>query len=323
MHTPSLRTEIEIQPSEAKINLGDKVLTIGSCFSDSIGAKLLKNKFDVLSNPYGTTYNPISIFKILTSGGINYNKFVEHGGVTFHHDFHSELRADDQRKLEKLLQRRKEDVTQYLRSANWLIITFGTAWVYELVESGDVVNNCHKVPQKGFNRRLLGMKEMALAMDKTIEELKKINPDLNILMTVSPVRHTKDGLQENQLSKSMLRVLCDFAVTSHENVHYFPSYEIMVDDFRDYRFYKDDMIHPTNFAEQYIWDKFQSVYFSDDAMKFVHDWKYITSAMEHKPFNPTSREHQNFIKAQIDKLESLKGIVDVSEEEVWFKDKLV
>jgi len=322
MHSPSLRTEIDIKPSALKISLGQSVLTMGSCFSQSIGEKMTRYKFDVLTNPFGTTYNPISIFKALISNGINSHKFLEKRGMAFHYDFHSELRADNKQLLEKLLQRRKEEVTDHLKKADWLIVTFGTAWVYELKSSGEIVNVCHKVPQSEFNKRLLGMKEMAVAMDSMVNHFKKTNPRLNMLLTVSPVRHIRDGIQENQLSKSMLRVLCDFAVTSHDNVHYFPSYEIMVDDFRDYRFYRDDLIHPTAFAEQYIWEKFQGTYFEKETLDFIQDWKYVISAMEHRPFNPKTDEHQNFVRAQMEKIIGLSDKVDASDELAFFKAQL-
>ncbi|MFY0627316.1 MAG: GSCFA domain-containing protein [Reichenbachiella sp.] len=323
MGKESLRTEIESNKFTFNISLSEKIFTIGSCFSDVIGGKLSQFKFKVLSNPFGTTYNPISIFKLLTEDVIDEEKIIQNQGLYFHYDFHSSFRHLDKNALVELLNKLKFKSINHLKESNCLIITLGTAWVYELVSSCKVVNNCHKVPQKEFNKRLLRMKEMATEMDDAIEYLKQINPDLQIIMTVSPVRHTKEGLKENQLSKSMLRVLCDFAETSYKNVHYFPSYEIMIDDLRDYRFYKDDLIHPTHFAEQYIWEKFQTTFFAKETMDFIQDWKLIINAMDHKPFNSETEEHQNFLKSQIQKLKLLSNRTDVEDEMLFFESQLV
>lgn len=317
------RTQIDVPKSSVSIGLKDQILTMGSCFSDSIGRRLRHYKFDVLANPYGTIYNPLSIFKLLSAGGINTRGFVNNQGMTFHHDVHSEIRAKDQRTLEKILQDKKSSVDDCLKDANWIIITFGTAWVYQLVSSNHIVANCHKVPQQNFKKRLLGMKEMALKLDEFMERMQVINPKLQLLFTVSPVRHIKDGIAENQLSKSMLRVLCDFAATSYEQAYYFPSYEMLVDDLRDYRYYKEDLIHPTDFAENYIWQKFVKAFMHIDALNFISDWERILSALRHKPFNPDTKEHQKFLKTHIEKLEELSKQVNAEDEVMRFRDQLL
>jgi hypothetical protein len=323
MQDSSFRTKLDPKQIDLKISLATRILTIGSCFSDSIGEKLNRHKFKTLVNPFGTTYNPISIFNLLTSEGIKINKFVENGGMFFHYDFHSEFRAEDQRSLEKMLSNEKKKVSDFLKDTDWLVITFGTAWVYELKKSTEIVANCHKVPQREFSKRLLGLKEMIKGFDQTVGHLQDLNPELKILLTVSPVRHISDGIEENQLSKSMLRVMCDFATSSYDHVYYFPSYEIMMDDLRDYRFYKDDLIHPTKFAEDYIWDIFQRSFFDRDTMDFIKEWDSILSAMIHRPFNPNSDEHIKFIKTQIQKISQLSTHVDVKEELNYFESQLL
>ena len=321
MSSNSLRTEIKIQNSDWNIGLKDSIITIGSCFSDSIGERLKKYKFNTLVNPFGTVYNPISIFRLLQDQPIDPDRVVENQGLFLHYDFHSSFRKDNKEDLLKSLDEIKVSTIDKLRKADCLVITLGTAWVYELASTGEIVANCHKVPQKGFSKRLLGLKEIIKAFDGLVESLRPLNPDLKILLTVSPVRHIKDGIEENQLSKSMLRVICDFAVSSYDHVAYFPSYEIMMDDLRDYRFYKDDLIHPTEFAEEYIWKKFMETYFDSETLEFVKEWQSILAAMEHRPFNPGSPDHRLFCQSQIEKLDALSEVVDVREEKEFFNQK--
>ncbi len=322
MSSDSLRTEIKIPRSDWNIGLKDSVVTIGSCFSDTIGEKLRQYKFKISVNPFGTVYNPISIFNLLQDEEVDPGRVVKSQGMYLHYDFHSAFRSSKEDELLKSLAESKRSAISDLRSATYLIITFGTSWIYELKSTEAIVANCHKVPQKEFSKRLLGLKEIIKAFDQLVEHLKKVNSELKILLTVSPVRHIKDGIQENQLSKSILRVICDFAVSSYDHVQYFPSYEIMMDDLRDYRFYKDDLIHPTAFAENYIWERFQETYFDKATLEFAKEWKAILSALEHRPFNPQSDEHQRFIKRQLDKLKELSTLCDVSSETTRFEKLL-
>lgn len=323
MSKRSFRTELKPKPSPLLVGLKDRVFTIGSCFSDAIGQRLANHKFDTLVNPFGTVYNPVSIFNLLSDSAIDKAKVVERHGHFFHFDFHSSLSAKSKAELLSEIDRIKENALKNLANTNILIVTFGTAWVYEHINFESIVANCHKVPQREFRKRLLGMKEMVEAIDAFIGKLKIVNPKIQLLLTVSPVRHIKDGLVDNHLSKSMLRVLCDFVTSSYDHDHYFPSYEIMIDDLRDYRYYKDDLIHPTPFAEDYIWDIFCETHMDSATRTFVHKWEQIRSAMAHRPFNPDSQNHQKFIRDQLNKLDQLSAQVDVGDEISFFREQIM
>ncbi|MEQ6120211.1 GSCFA domain-containing protein [Reichenbachiella sp. MALMAid0571] len=323
MNTVSFRTELNLLPFQEKIKLKDSVITIGSCFSDVIGSYLKEYKFNTLINPFGTVYNPISIFNLLKESEWDESKFVEHLGLFFHYDAHSGFCASSRIALRQQLTESKKIVSGELKKADWLVITFGTAFVYRLKESGKIVANCHKVPQNHFIKESLSVKEMSEAFLGLYKELKQNNPKIKLLLTVSPVRHVKDGLENNSVSKSKLRIICDTLQDEYNDVFYFPSYEIMMDDLRDYRFYKKDMIHPSNLAEEYIWNKFQQTYFDSETRDFIKKWKKIKEAIGHKPFNPESEAHQRFLKKTLGELQKMKGQVDINEEEKKLKDQIV
>lgn len=297
------------------------LLTIGSCFSDNIGQKLLDSKFSVHLNPFGTVYNPISIFKLLLPREVDAEKFVEVGGQYFHLDYHSQFTARDEGTLKTVLELKKKEITAYLSTADFVFITLGTAFVYERKSTAEVVANCHKLPQKNFTKRLLTIEEMISSFQQLKSYLNTVNPSLQFIFTVSPVRHIKDGIAENQLSKSLLRVLCH-ELTRDEKIEYFPAYEMMMDDLRDYRFYKNDMIHPTEMAEDYIWNKFQQTYFSDQTQKIVKEWDKVRVALAHRPFNPDSESHQKFISDQLKKLDVFSEYFSITEEKRVFENQL-
>ncbi|MFY0654813.1 MAG: GSCFA domain-containing protein [Cyclobacteriaceae bacterium] len=317
------RTEIKIPKSAASLGLNDKVLTIGSCFSDVIGSYLSGYKFKAVVNPFGTVYNPISIFNLLTEEEWNWSRLVEVNDLVFHYDAHSSFCAESNDELKEKLGDLKSQTINKLRSADWLIVTFGTSLVYRLKDTNEIVANCHKIPQSQFEKHALSVKDMLKAFEEFYEEIKVQNPGLKIILTVSPVRHIKDGLVDNAVSKSKLRISCDEIDQQYENVHYFPSYEIMMDDLRDYRFYKPDMIHPNEVAEEYIWQQFQNCYFDDATKKFVQEWGKMKSAISHRPFNVRSAGHQQFLAKTIKDLDRFKAMVDVREEERQLKDQLL
>ena len=320
-NTNNFRTELHVRPSSQQISFQDQLLTIGSCFSENIGSRLQRNKFKVLSNPLGTVYNPISIFSLLRQKEINQIKFVQIGDLWNHLDFHSQFAGKDQKTLSTLLNLKMEEVHSHLRKTNIIFITLGTAYVYEWKESGEVVANCHKIPQKQFVKRLLSLGEMKESFFQMKSNLEKINSSLKFVFTVSPVRHIKDGIVENQLSKSMLRILCH-ELSIEGSVDYFPAYEMMMDDLRDYRFYKTDMIHPSEMAEDYIWAKFQETYFSEQTKKILKEWGKIQSALAHRPFNPQTENHFKFLKDQLKKLELFEEYFNVDRERAIFQQQL-
>ncbi len=321
------RTAIQLSPRSQTISLLDKLLTIGSCFSDNMGQRFGENKFEVLTNPFGTTYNPISIFKLLRYA-IN-NTLPDESGYNLsndlhvHDDFHSSFSNSNQAILKMNIDKAVERTNLHLQKTNWLIITFGTAFVYTRVDNKAVVSNCHKLPAKLFEKSLLTQKQILNAFDEIYNALKTTNPALKVLLTVSPVRHIKDTMELNSVSKATLRLACHTITQQHEDVVYFPSYEIMMDDLRDYRFYKADMLHPTTVAEDYIWQKFAETYFDDGTQNFLAEWGKIRAAIDHKPFNPASPQHQDFIKKTIKKIEGLEPQLDFSIELAQLRQQLI
>lgn len=317
-----LQTKLKLSPFATSMQVGDRILTMGSCFADRIGEYLTDYKFETLVNPFGVIFNPVSLCTLLISQEANGDKFVNREGLSCHYDYHFDLRGAQQEDLAARIKYLHEQSAACLKKANWLILTFGTAHVHELKDGRGVVANCHKVPQKEFEKRLLDLEEMQGAFANMKDYFKSINPKLKIILTVSPVRHIKDGIAENQLSKSLLRVLCS-QLANDSDVFYFPSYEIMVDELRDYRFYKEDMIHPTAQAEAYIWECFQQVAMDQETIDFIKEWKTVQSAMQHKAFNSESEAHQKFLQSMIEKAKSLSGKVDTSMELEYFQNQKI
>ncbi|WP_299819093.1 GSCFA domain-containing protein [uncultured Pontibacter sp.] len=303
------RTEVDVPNTGLNVTLQDKVLTIGSCFAEVIGNKLQQHKVDVLTNPFGTLFNPVSVCQLLnTAAGTPYNfesHLVQHNGIWYAYDLHSSISSPDKNQLLKQIQERLQITDQYLQTANLLIITLGTAVAYKLLENGNVVANCHKLPSKHFNRLLLNLQDTLHAFEQTLQLLKSINPKLKVVLTVSPVRHVKETLTMNSVSKSQLRLLCHYLQERYQEVLYFPAYEIMMDDLRDYRYYKDDMLHPTTLAENYIWDKFINAYYEEQFKRFAAEWGKLSKALVHRPFHPESEGHQAFLKNTITQLKQL------------------
>jgi hypothetical protein len=274
-------------------------------------------KFDCLINPFGTIFNPLSI-EILLNSALIQNQFEENlicerDGLFFHYWSHSDLVADSKDKLIAQLTLQQIQTKVYLEQGTHLILTLGTAWVYELPKFG-VVANCHKQPSRHFSKRLLSLEEMESKLSALFENFSQILPHLKIILTLSPVRHIKDGVSENQLSKSLLRVLCTKLEKKYAAVSYFPAYEIMIDELRDYRFYKPDLIHPSEEAEGYIWKKWSDSHFSLETKAKIEEIRKVYLELAHKSFNPESNSHQNFLKNLLQKLERLDHEFDFSNE---------
>ncbi|MEJ8803952.1 GSCFA domain-containing protein [Pontibacter sp. H249] len=313
------RTEITVQKTGLGLALQDKVVTLGSCFAEVIGTKLKQNKVDVLANPFGTIFNPISVCRLIQAAIQQSHTFeqqlVQHNGIWYAYDLHSSISAVSKEQLLELIDERLKNTASYLQNASLLIITLGTAIAYELVETGNIVANCHKLPAKNFKRALLQLDSTSLYFQQTLDQLKSINPKLKVLFTVSPVRHLKETLTMNSVSKAQLRLLSHYMQEANQEVLYFPAYEIMMDDLRDYRYYKDDMLHPTTLAEDYIWGKFIKAYYNEPFQKFVVEWEKIKRALAHKPFHPKSEGHQAFLGNTVKQLEEISHIYGISVKE--------
>ncbi|NDK54588.1 GSCFA domain-containing protein [Pontibacter fetidus] len=310
------RTEVTIPDAILALNLPDKVVTIGSCFAEVIGTKLQEYKASVLVNPFGTIFNPLSVGRLLQAvAGEQLNiaqNLVQRDGIWYSYDLHSSLSSPDKDELIRLIETRIRQTRAQLKEAKLLIITLGTAVSYKLSDTGSIVANCHKLPSKQFSRALLTIDEITESIDATCQALKKLNPALNIILTVSPVRHVKETLVTNSVSKSILRVAAHTITEQHSHVHYFPAYEIMLDDLRDYRFYGPDMLHPTPTAEDYIWQKFTKAYLHPAYQEFISVWEKIRRAISHRPFHPQTEAHQAFITKTILQLQQLATRYNIS-----------
>jgi len=320
------RTIVNMADSPNKMGISDKIMTIGSCFADTIGQKLVSIKTDVSANPFGILYGPHAIHTAIRYAIFNENPplhtYLEHQGVVMNYDFHSAMSSLSLENLQQQLVKVIGTSHNFVNRAQWLIITYGTAWVYTRRDNGETVANCHKIPQSQFSKSLWSQEKIVDSFNSLYAELTKVNPGIRIILTVSPVRHVRDTLELNSVSKAVLRTACHAIVETHHNIAYFPAYEIMMDDLRDYRFYKSDMIHPSEVAEDYIWEKFQGQYFTRGLKDFAHRWEDIRRAMAHKPFHPDSKAHELFLQDLITKLENMKGEVNVDHEIAMVRKQL-
>lgn len=320
------RTSIEPNLIPIKLGLNTKLLTIGSCFSDVLGNYLNRTKIECVNNPFGVIYNLKSISNIIqesiSDSDLNRKKIINKEELYVHFDYHSSFRKE---KLEDLIAQIEEAKLIFkngLINSNYLVITLGTSWVYEKKDLKEIVSNCHKLDSNHFEKKLLSLDEQVLIFRNLYYHLKEFNPYLKIILTISPVRHLKDTISLNNLSKSILRVLVHEVISQFDDVSYFPAYEIMLDDLRDYRFYKADLIHPNEIAEEYIIDKFSNTYFNKDLLAFIAEWKKIKLALLHKPFNPKTIQHQTFIKKIIEKIQSLSDKIDIEKELKFLNNQL-
>lgn len=268
----------------------DKMLLMGSCFSDNIGAKLRDAMVDVLVNPFGTIFNPLSIAgavdKIIDNATIAGAELFMSGGVWNSYDFHSRFSMASKDAALQRMNASIGEAHEHLKVCNTLVLTLGTAVVYRRRDTGEVVTNCHKVPQQEFTRRLASVEEITESLTRAVERLHEFTPALRILFTVSPIRHIADGLEMNSLSKAVLRVAVNNVVRQFKGfVEYFPAFEIVIDDLRDYRFYGADMVHPSDVAIEYIWQTFQATYFDDRSTQAIARCERVSKRLKHRPMS--------------------------------------
>lgn len=293
------RTEVNIPNAQQKIGLEDKIFSIGSCFSSEMSELLQKGQLQTLNNPFGTIFNPYSIGNAIEK--LHHSEFYkEENLITYNEEFisidhHSQFNTPYVHKTLEKINNNIERGNLFLQDTQWVIITYGTSFVYEFLPQNRYVANCHKIPQKFFRKHMLSSEEIERSIIKTIDLLNDICPQgVQILFSISPVRHIKDGVQENQWSKSRLINALHQAINGRENCHYLPIYEIMMDDLRDYRFYKEDMIHPSHQAVLYIFEKFGDSYFSNETMDFVEENFKIIQSLEHRPLDEKNPKYIAF-----------------------------
>jgi hypothetical protein len=304
------KLDFDIEPLPSKINHEDGLFLVGSCFAENIAAKLYENKFKIYSNPNGIVFNPFSIFNSLAhiceDKNYDENALLQSDDMwySFHH--HSAIKAQIKEELLSKVKAINKEAKEALAQAKHLFITMGSAWVYEYLPHQEIVANCHKVPQTQFQKRLLSIIEIVEAFNAIYPKIKKLNPNINIMLTVSPVKYLRDGIIENNLSKSTLLLAVDAICKTH-SLPYFPSYEIVNDELRDYRFYKDDMAHPSETAIQYVWERFVDTCIAEESKQLMQQLEEIRKAYHHRPFNEDSAQHQKFKKLFLQKAEDLQN----------------
>jgi lysophospholipase L1-like esterase len=295
-----LTTPIPIPKNSNPIDYNSKIVSLGSCFAENMGDKFLYFKFQNSTNPFGIIFNPVSIEKIIHRI-VNDLKFTKED-VFFHNErwhcfeVHSDLSHADAVELLTNLNQILVETKKQLQEATYIIITYGTSWVYRNIEKDTIVANCHKVPQKQFTKEILSVETIKESIQNTIHLIQSINPNCNFIFTVSPVRHLKDGFVENQRSKSHLITAIHNLLSEYckLNTEYFLSYEIMMDELRDYRFYAEDMLHPSQVAIDYIWERFKETTISETAFRTMNAVESVQKSLSHRSFNPDSESHKKF-----------------------------
>ena len=320
-----LKTEVTIAKNDWKLDYDSRVFCIGSCFSEELHNYLSIHKFQVVNNPHGITYNPISICnsikQLLNKTEVDLNKLVQSDDLYKHLDFHGHFASTNEDTLLSDLNERIEHYGKLIKEAGFFIITLGTAFAFKHKQLNTIVNNCHKQASNKFERILLSEESISSELDRTISLLRETNPDLKVLLTVSPVRHIRDGLVNNQRSKSILLLTCHSLADKYDFVNYFPSYEILLDELRDYRFYKQDMIHPSQTAVEIILNRFKEAFISEQVFPTIEKMAKLHSNMSHKPLHPNTAAHKNFLTQNLEAVKTLQTQfpqLDFSEEYRYF-----
>lgn len=312
-------TKIPVQKSSFPIDYDSKIMLLGSCFAENIGKKFSYFKYQATTNPFGIIFNAVSLEKLIRRVVEN-KKFTEND-IFFHNELwhcyevHSELSNPDKDLFLSHLNSILESTHRHIAALTHCIITLGTSWVYSNIETHEIVANCHKVPQKQFTKELLSIEQTEKSLENIILLIHSVNPNCHFIFTVSPVRHIKDGFIENTLSKAHLiaaihsilnKKFSTSLEVTNQNRNYFPSYEIMMDELRDYRFYAEDMLHPNQTAIDYIWLRFYEHYISESAVKLMEEVDAIQKGLAHRPFNPNTESHQKFLAQLNLKIETIK-----------------
>jgi GSCFA family len=303
-----LSTPISLPESGKKIRYSDKSFFLGSCFADNIGEKLQYLRFNVSVNPFGVYFNPISIANLLDIIIKNKEYPIEEIEKSdercFSYDFHSKMSAQTKLELQQQINEEIKTSADYLKNANFLFISLGTAFVYERNDNSEIVANCHKQNSKLFNKKLLSVEEVFKSLNTIVNKLKEYNTGIEIIFTISPVRHIKDGAHENNISKSIL-FLALTELQRQQKILYFPSYEIVLDELRDYRFYGEDLVHPNKLTVTYVFEKFCDVFMDDKTMSLTKEVSSIVKSLHHRVFDKDSLSYKKFIQNLTKKTEEL------------------
>ena len=320
------RTTLEINRSKISIEHQQQILSMGSCFAQNIGEHLIQHKFSLLLNPFGILYNPISIEQgldfLLAGKRMSEDTLFQHHELWHSFHYHGQFSHPNKQIALRQINEALANGSTVLQKASRIILTFGTAHVFILKKNNKVVANCHQLPASNFLRKRLSVDEIVKPMLSILQKLKNNKADLEIILTLSPVRHIRDGFIENQKSKASLLLAIEAICQQLEFVHYFPAYELMMDDLRDYRFYKADMIHPNETAIEYIWQKFQSSFFTKETMELAKKLNAIVKASQHRLLHPQSAGAIKFVKKHLQKIDSLEKefpFISFQQEREWFQ----
>ena len=305
-----LQTKIPLKRATKNlIDYQSNILLLGSCFSENIGDKLSYFKFQSTQNPFGILFHPKAIENLITNTSnkkvYSSDDLIYQNEIWHSFDAHSSLSSASENELLNKLNVAISLTNKKIKEASHIVITLGTSWVYRYIETDTIVANCHKIPQKKFLKELLSVSEISESLARSISLIKSVNSDAALIFTVSPVRHLKDGFIENTQSKSHL-IAAIHTLVNEQDVSYFPSYEIMMDELRDYRFYAEDMIHPNKTAINYIWRKFIDTWFSEETKSIMKEIDEIQKGLLHRPFHEDSKLHQQFLLKLEQKKSSLQ-----------------
>ncbi len=308
-----LQTQVPLSAVSNQIDYESRLLLLGSCFAENIEEKLVGHKFKTFGNPFGILFHPASIERLI-SRSVNRQMYREEELFYLNErwhcfDVHSDLSHTRKEDLLLSLNQALLDTRQELAQCTHIMITLGTAWGYRHLSSDSLVGNCHKVPQREFKKELFSISEMETCLENMVGNVREVNTEAQLVFTVSPVRHLKDGFVENQRSKShLIASLGQWLTTktASELLHYFPAYELVMDELRDYRFYEADMVHPNAVAIAYIWEKFKGVWISAEAQATMEQVQEIQKGLQHRPFHPESEQHQRFMVTLQEKINKLR-----------------
>ena len=321
----SFRTTVKCKASSEKIDYATPLIMLGSCFAENLGARMRQLKFNIILNPFGIVYHPAplahGIKRIISGKPYCMDDLQQNNELWCSFDHHGKFSHTDASvcisRINASLQKAREQLTH----SQWLFVTFGTAWAYRMKTTGQIVANCHKYPASDFERIRFDVDEIYAIWAETIAALQQFNPAIKVVLTVSPIRHLRDGAHENQLSKSTLLLAIDKLRRQQNNTDYFPAYEIALDELRDYRFYEENMTHPNTVAINYIWQRFCETYIDESALHIVKTVENIIKASSHKPLHQTS-ERRKFVETYLEKIAGLEKqmpFLDFTEERMLFK----
>jgi hypothetical protein len=320
---------IDLKKLPRPISYRDRILLIGSCFTEHIGNTLQELKFPVLQNPHGILFDPASVCKSLVSY-IQNKKYEEKDLFNLNEvwnswEHHSRFSNTNARESIRIINESQEKAHRFLKEADWIIITLGSSFSYRLTENGEGVANCHRAPAQWFKKHMLAIEETLTLLDNCYHQLMRFNPKLSIIFTISPVRHLRDGVVDNNRSKARLLEAVHHMVNKFDRLHYFPAYELVIDVLRDYRFYDIDLAHPNYMATEFVLEKFAESCIDDDARLLMQEIKKIVIARKHKAFQPDTNAHKQFLQAHAEKVSLLQEkypFIDLSEELEYFNLKM-